>query len=138
MRPIQCRTIKSTKHSLVGHSFYFFHLQSYKIRSPLTGYITKIYDDNTTLHIVGANGLQVILTINFRLSKLISIYGAVIRRVKEKQKIKRGGLLFLIVHQRQISNLAVMIPCQPLLLGKVNKLPHYLGKDFASLYYRNP
>jgi hypothetical protein len=137
MRPVQCRTIKATKHSLIGHSFYFFHLQSYKIRSPLAGYIAKIYDDNTTLHIIGANGLQVILTVNFRLSKLTSIYETVIRRVKEKQKVEKGSIIFLVVHQRQISSIAVMIPWQPLLLGKVNKLPRW-GKDFASLYYRNP
>jgi len=137
MRPIQCRVIKQTKRSLIGHSFYFFHLRSYKIRSPLEGHITKIYDDNTTLHIVGANGLQVILTIKFRTAKLISIYETVIRRVKEKQKIKRGNVLFLVIDQKQISSVVVMIPWQPLLLGKVNKLPH-LGKDFASLYYRNP
>ncbi|CAG8687920.1 5089_t:CDS:2, partial [Scutellospora calospora] len=98
------------------------------------GYITKIYDDNTTLHIVGNSGLQVILTIKFQTTKLTSIYEAVIRRVKEKQKIERGSILFLVVHQRQISSVAVMIPWQPLLLGKVNKLPR-LGKDFASLYY---
>lgn len=110
MRPIQCRTIKATKHSLIGNSFYFSRLQSYKIRSPLAGRITKIYDDNTTLHIVGVNGLQIILTINFRLSKLTSIYEAVIRRVKEKQKVERGSILFLVVHQKQISSIAVMIP----------------------------
>ena len=137
IRPVQCRTIKATKQSLIGHSFYFFHLQSYKIRSPLEGYIAKIYDDNTTLHIVGANGLQIILTIKFQTAKLTSIYEAVICWVKEKQKVKKGSILFLIIHQRQISSVAVMIPWQPLLLGKVNKLPH-LGKDFASLYYRNP
>lgn len=137
MRPIQCRTVKATKRSLIGHSFYFFHPRSYKVHSPLEGYIAKIYDDNTTLHIIGANGLQVILTIKFRAVKLISIYEAVIRRVKEKQRIKRGNVLFLIIDQKQISSVVVMIPWQPLLLGKVNKLP-YLGKDFASLYYRNP
>src|SRR3954447_8456754 len=98
MQPIQCRTIQATNHSLIGHSFYFFHLRGYKIRSPLSGYITKIYDDNTTLHMVGANGLQIIVTINFLPSKLTSIYEAVIRRVKEKQKVKRGGVLFLVVH----------------------------------------
>lgn len=103
----------------------------------MAGRITKIYDDNTTLHIVGVNGLQIILTINFRLSKLTSIYEAVICRVKEKQKVERGNILFLVVHQKQISSIAVMIPWQPLLLGKVNQLPR-LGKDFASLYYRNP
>lgn len=137
MRPVQCRTIKATKQSLIGHSFYFFHLQSYKIRSPLGGYVAKIYNDNTSLHIVGANGLQIILTIKFQTAKLTSIYEAVIRQVKEKQKVKKGDVLFLIIHQRQISSVAVMVPWQPLLLGKINKLP-YLGKDFASLYYRNP
>ena len=138
MRPIQCRTIKATKNSLIGHSFYFFHPRSYKVHSPLTGYITKIYADNTTLHMVGAKGLQVILTINFQTTKLISIYEAVICQVKEKQRVKRGDILFLVIHQKQIASVAVMVPWQPLLLGKVvNKLP-LLGKDFASLYYRNP
>lgn len=136
-QPIKCRTIKVIKRSLIGHSFYFFNPRSYKVRSPLGGCITRIYADNTTIHITGDNNLQVILTINFNHNKLTSIYKALICQVKEKQKVKVGSVLFLIVHEKQISSVAVMIPWQPELLRKVNKLPS-LGRDFASLYFRSP
>ncbi|KLL03003.1 MAG: hypothetical protein MRECE_33c011 [Mycoplasmataceae bacterium CE_OT135] len=134
--PIRCRTTKMVRRSLIGHSFHFFHPRSYKVRSPLTGYIAKIYVDDTTLHLVGDNGLQVILTIKFR-AQFTSIYEAVRCLVKEKQKVKQGSVLFLIIHEKQVASVAVMIPWQPWLLKKVNKLPP-LGKYFASLYYRNP
>lgn len=97
------------RRSLIGHSFYFSHPRSYKVRSPLTGYIAKIYIDDTTLHLVGDNGLQVILTIKFR-AQFTSIYEAVRCLVKEKQKVKQGSVLFLIIHEKQIASVVVMIP----------------------------
>lgn len=72
-----------TKSSLIGHSFYFFHPRSYKVRSPTDGYITKIYVDNATIHLIDDNGLQVILTIRFS-SRLTSVYEAVRCLVREK------------------------------------------------------
>jgi|SRR6185369_14548679 len=101
-----------TKNSLISHSFYFFHPRSYKVRSPMAGYITKIYVDNATIHLIDDNGLQVILTIRFN-SRLTSIFEAVRCLVREKQKVKQGSILFLIIHEKQIASVAVMIPWQP-------------------------
>jgi hypothetical protein len=109
-----------TKNSLIGHSFYFLRPRSYKVRSSLDGYIAKIYVDDATIHLVGDNGLQIILTIRFN-AKLTSIYKAIHCLVKEKQKVKQGTVLFLIIHEKQISSIVVMIPWQPRLLKKVNK-----------------
>ena len=109
-----------TKNSLIGYSFYFFHPRSYKVRSPMDGYITKIYADNATIHLIDDNGLQVILTIRFN-SRLTSTYEAVCCLIREKQKVKQGNVLFLIIHEKQIASVVVMVPWQPWLLKKVNK-----------------
>lgn len=134
--PIKCRTIKMTKKSLIGHSFYFLHSRSYKVRSPLDGYIAKIHADGATVHVINNNGLQIILTIRFN-TKLVSVRKAIHCLVREKQKVKQGAVLFLIVHEKQISSVMVMVPWQPYLLKKVSKWPS-LGNYFASLQYRNP
>ena len=125
-----------TKNSLIGHSFYFFHPRSYKIRSPMDGYITKIYANNAIIHLTDDNGLQVILTIRFNF-RLTSIYKAVHCLVREKQKVRQGSVLFLIIHEKQIASVVVMVPWQPRLLKKVNKWPR-LGNYFASINFRSP
>ena len=86
----------------------------------MAGYVAKIYVDGTTIHLIDDNGLQIILTIRFS-SRLTSIYEAVRCLVREKQKVKQGSILFLIIHEKQIASVAVMIPWQPWLLKKVNK-----------------
>ncbi|RHZ36893.1 hypothetical protein GvMRE_I2g249 [endosymbiont GvMRE of Glomus versiforme] len=134
--PIKCRTIKMVKNSLIGHSFCFFYPRSYKVHSSLDGYVAKIYLNTATIHLVDDNGLQIILTIRFN-TKLTSVYKAIHCLVREKQKVKQGTVLFLIINEKQISSIIVMIPWQPHLLSKISKWPP-LGNYFASLQYRNP
>ena len=97
------------KKSLIGHSFYFLHLRSYKVRSPLDGYVAKIYVDAATIHLINDNGLQIILTVRFN-AKLTSACKVIHCLVREKQKVKQGTVLFLIVHEKQISSVIVMVP----------------------------
>jgi len=101
---------RAVKKSLMSHSFYFLHPLSYQIFSPLSGFVEKIYLDNTTIHLRGERGLQIILTINFKKDQNFSVFDAVKCQVQEKQKVEVGSLLFLIYLEKQISSVVVFVP----------------------------
>jgi len=120
----------------MGRSYYFYHLESYKIRSPLEGYVKKVFP-NQNLLIVNNYGLQILLSFNLDHAKKNNIYEILKRKVEEGDKVSPKKILFIIYQEKKILNVVVYVYWQPWILKKMGKLENNKNY-FTSCYYRNP
>jgi len=135
--PVKCRIIKKKEKSLLGKSYYFRDLKSWKIKSPLTGTISKIYP-NYAIQITNKEGLQILLNIQIRKKNAMPLEKILQCKVREGQKISQSTTLFIIYFKKQIISVAVYIPWQPKLLGKIGDLEKNNKHCFVKIHYRNP
>lgn len=96
----------------MGRSYYFYHLESYKIRSPMEGYIKKIFS-NQSLLIVNNYGLQILLSFSLSDEKKKNVYETLERKVEEGDKVNPKKILFIIYQEKEIINVAVYVYWQP-------------------------
>jgi len=135
--PVKCRIIKKNERSLLGKAYYFCDLKSWKIKSPLTGIVRKIYP-NYTIQIINKDGLQILLDIQNRKKNPMPLDKILQCKVKEGQKVGQNTVLFIVYFKKQIISVSVYIPWQPELLGRIGNLERDNENCFVKLHYRNP
>ncbi|KLL01575.1 MAG: hypothetical protein MRERC_14c014 [Mycoplasmataceae bacterium RC_NB112A] len=135
--PIKCRKISQKKKSLLGKAYYFSNLKGWKITSPLSGVIHKIYP-NYALQIINEHGLQILLDIQVNEKKMQPLDKILQCEVQVGQKVNSRAVLFIIYLVEYVNCVVVYVPWQPEILRKVGELEIYNQNKFTQIYYRNP
>lgn len=135
--PVKCRIIKKNEESLIGKAYYFCDLKSWKIKSPLKGFISKIYP-NYAIQITNKQGLQVLLDIQVDKKNPMPLDKIFQCEVKEGQRVNSKTTLFIVYLEEQVISVTVYIPWQPEILGRVGVLEKSNKNFFVKVYYRNP
>lgn len=135
--PVKCRIIKKNERSLLGKAYYFCDLKSWKIKSPLTGTVSKIYP-NHAIQITNKDGLQILLDIQTKKRNSIPFDKILQCKVIEGQKVNQQTILFIAYFKKQIISVCIYIPWQPELLGRIGKLQRDNSYCFVKIHYRNP
>jgi hypothetical protein len=94
---------------LLGKAYYFCDLKSWKIKSPLTGIVSKIYP-NCTIQITNKDGLQILLDIQTRKKNPMPLDKILQCKVKEGQEVSQDTILFIVYFKKQIISVSVHIP----------------------------
>jgi len=131
-KPVKSKFLRRKTNSLLGRS-YFFIPESHWVKSPLEGYVKKIFRDQSLI-IVNKYGLQVL--INFQ-SKNKKISDIIKRKVEEGDEVDKETILFTIYKKKQVDYLVVHVYWQPWLIKKMGRLQNR-DKCFITVYYRNP
>ena len=134
--PVRSQAIKSNKKSLLGQTFYFFVLKGWKVKSPLKGVISKIYEDYT-VHITNRKGLQILLGVQID-KKNQSLLNKIFKcQVRENQKVNLNTEIFTIYLENLVISVNVYILWDPETIERIGKLQN--DKNcFVEVYYRNP
>lgn len=135
--PVKCRKVSKKEKSLLGKAYYFYNLKGWKVTSPLSGVIDKIYP-NYTLRIINEYGLQILLDIQVNEKKLEPLDKILQCEVKEGQVVNPQTTLFIIYLGEQINSLVVYVPWQPEILSGVGEFEGHPWGSFVKVFYRNP
>ena len=135
--PVKCRIIKNNEKSLIGKSYYFCNLKSWKVKSPFEGIINKIYP-NYVIQITNKRGLQILVDVQTDKKNPMPLDKILQCEVKEGQKVSCKTILFIIYLEEQVISVSVYIPWQPELLREISSLEKNNESCFVRIYYRNP
>jgi len=135
--PVHGRILKKSEKSLVGKAYYFCDLKSWKVKSPLSGIISKIYP-NYAIQITNKEGLQVLVNIQLDRKNPMPFDKILQCEVREGEKINPKTTLFIVYLEEQVISVCVYIPWQPEIIGKIGEFQKNDKKCFVKVHYRNP
>ena len=121
----------------MGKAYYFCGLKSWKIRSPLSGVVSKIYP-NYAVQITNQHGLQILLSLQVNKVNPMPLDKIFQCEVKEGEKVNPKTVLFIVYLEEWVVSVSVFIPWQPEILRKVGVLEKDDESHFVEVYYCNP
>lgn len=126
--PLDNNQFEEDKNKLMGKTYHFSKIDVDKIKSPISGRILKVFNDERTVLISNICGLQIILRVE-KNDDDFEDGDEILLSVKQNDYLKKGDALFLLNNKNLVKLVTLYIPWQPLIIKRIDKM---------SITYRNP